>query len=52
MQSSLAHTDIHPLPDGKPWIYFKQFVKEYKAPLITFWSGRNPTLWIRDAWAA
>jgi hypothetical protein len=40
------------LPDSKPWIYFEQLAKKYNAPLITFWIGRNPTVWICDAWAA
>lgn len=44
--------NTHLLPDNKPWIYFEQLSKEYKAPLITFWIGRNPTVWICDAWAA
>lgn len=28
------------LPDHKPWIYFEELSKRYKAPLITFWIGR------------
>lgn len=44
--------NTHLLPDNKPWIYFEQLSKEYKTPLITFWIGRNPTVWICDAWAA
>ncbi|KAK3315761.1 cytochrome P450 [Apodospora peruviana] len=40
------------LPDNKPWIYFEELSKKYNTPLITFWIGRNPTLWINDAWAA
>ncbi|KUJ09438.1 putative cytochrome P450 [Mollisia scopiformis] len=40
------------LPDNKPWIYFEEVAKQYKTPLITFWIGRNPTVWICDAWAA
>ncbi|KAL2264487.1 hypothetical protein VTJ83DRAFT_6997 [Remersonia thermophila] len=40
------------LPANKPWIYFEKLSKKYKAPLITFWIGRNPTIWINDAWCA
>ncbi|KAK3381042.1 cytochrome P450 [Podospora didyma] len=40
------------LPDHKPWIYFEELSKKYKTPLITFWIGRNPTVWINDAWCA
>ncbi|KAL1882471.1 hypothetical protein Plec18167_002887 [Paecilomyces lecythidis] len=44
--------NTHLLPDCKPWIYFEQIAKKYKTPVITFWIGRNPTVWICDAWAA
>ncbi|KAL2012154.1 hypothetical protein VTN00DRAFT_4872 [Thermoascus crustaceus] len=44
--------NTHLLPENKPWIYFEQLAKEYRAPLITFWIGRNPTVWICDAWTA
>jgi len=40
------------LPDTKPWFYFEKLSQEYNAPLITFWIGRNPTVWLNDAWAA
>ena len=40
------------LPDVKPWFYFEELSKKYNAPLITFWIGRNPTVWLNDAWAA
>ncbi|RYO98326.1 hypothetical protein DL764_007127 [Monosporascus ibericus] len=40
------------LPDCKPWIWFEELSKQYKAELITIWIGRNPTIWINDAWAA
>ncbi|KAF1951231.1 cytochrome P450 [Byssothecium circinans] len=40
------------LPDHKPWIYFESLSKKYQTPLITYWIGRNPTVWINDAWAA
>ncbi|KAL1898491.1 hypothetical protein Sste5346_003394 [Sporothrix stenoceras] len=40
------------LPKNKPWIYFEELSEYYKAPLITFWIGRNPTVWINDAWCA
>ncbi|KAK3693130.1 cytochrome P450 [Podospora appendiculata] len=40
------------LPDNKPWIYFEALSKQYQTPLITFWIGRNPTVWINDAWCA
>ncbi|KAH6675777.1 putative cytochrome P450 [Halenospora varia] len=40
------------LPDTKPWIYFEELAKQYKTPIITFWIGRNPTVWICDAWTA
>jgi len=29
------------LPDNKPWIYFEELSKRYKAPMITFWIGRS-----------
>lgn len=28
------------LPEHKPWIYFEELSRKYKAPLITFWIGR------------
>ena len=40
------------LPDTKPWIYFEKLSQYYDAPLITFWIGRNPTVWLNDAWCA
>ena len=40
------------LPDVKPWFYFEELSKKYDAPMITFWIGRNPTVWLNDAWAA
>lgn len=40
------------LPDHKPWLWFEELSKKYDAPLITIWIGRNPTIWINDAWAA
>jgi len=40
------------LPDTKPWFYFEKLSRKYNAPMITFWIGRNPTVWLNDAWAA
>ncbi|PSN70691.1 cytochrome P450 [Corynespora cassiicola Philippines] len=40
------------LPDTKPWYHFEQLSKDYDSPVITFWIGRNPTIWVNDAWAA
>lgn len=40
------------LPDHKPWLWFETLSQQYAAPLITIWIGRNPTVWINDAWAA
>lgn len=40
------------LPDVKPWIYFEELSKKLNSPVITFWIGRNPTVWINDAWSA
>ncbi|KAK3361443.1 cytochrome P450 [Lasiosphaeria ovina] len=40
------------LPENKPWIYFEKLSRKYNTPLITFWIGRNPTVWINDAWSA
>jgi hypothetical protein len=40
------------LPPTKPWFFFERLSKQYNAPLITFWIGRNPTVWINDAWTA
>ncbi|KAF2219157.1 putative cytochrome P450 [Elsinoe ampelina] len=44
--------NTHLLPENKPWIYFEQVAMDYKSPVITFWIGRNPTVWINDAWSA
>jgi hypothetical protein len=44
--------NTHLLPDEKPWIYFEKLAKQYDSPMITFWTGRRPTIWICDAWAA
>lgn len=40
------------LPDNKPWLWFEELSKRYNSPLVTVWIGRNPTVWINDAWAA
>ncbi|KAK5175142.1 uncharacterized protein LTR77_000279 [Saxophila tyrrhenica] len=40
------------LPDTKPWIYFEALSKSLNSPVITFWIGRNPTVWINDCWTA
>jgi hypothetical protein len=40
------------LPDTKPWVYFEEIAQEYKSPVITFWIGRNPTVWLNDAQSA
>ncbi|KAH3956449.1 hypothetical protein HBH98_051550 [Parastagonospora nodorum] len=40
------------LPDNKPWYRFEKLSKEHNSPLITFWLGRRPSIWINDAWAA
>ncbi|KEZ46447.1 hypothetical protein SAPIO_CDS0774 [Scedosporium apiospermum] len=40
------------LPENKPWLYFEKLSKHHNSPVITFWIGRNPTVWINDAWAA
>lgn len=44
--------NTYQLPDTKPWVYFEEVAKQYKTPVITYWIGRNPTVWICDAWAA
>ncbi|KAL8380741.1 hypothetical protein RB595_005156 [Gaeumannomyces hyphopodioides] len=44
--------NTYSLPDEKPWVYFEELAQKHKTPLITFWIGRNPTIWICDAWAA
>ncbi|KAI5272579.1 cytochrome P450 [Aureobasidium subglaciale] len=44
--------NTHLLPENKPWIYFETLAKQHDSPVITFWIGRNPTIWINDAWAA
>jgi cytochrome P450 len=44
--------NIHLLPDRKPWIYFEQLAKEYNSPVITFWMGRRPNVWLNDAQSA
>ncbi|KAI4640989.1 uncharacterized protein J4E78_010465 [Alternaria triticimaculans] len=40
------------LPEEKPWYLMEQLSKRYNSPLITFWIGRRPTVWINDAWTA
>ncbi|KAK4447170.1 hypothetical protein QBC34DRAFT_132784 [Podospora aff. communis PSN243] len=40
------------LPKNKPWILFEEISKKLNSPVITFWIGRNPTVWINDAWSA
>ncbi|GAB7354615.1 hypothetical protein MBLNU459_g5053t1 [Dothideomycetes sp. NU459] len=44
--------NTHLLPRNKPWIYFEQLSKAHDTPVLTFWIGRNPTVWINDAWSA
>ncbi|KAH9216523.1 putative cytochrome P450 [Leptodontidium sp. 2 PMI_412] len=44
--------NTHLLPDKKPWIYFEQLSKQYNSGIITFWIGRNPTVWLNDAKSA
>ncbi|KAK3620601.1 hypothetical protein LTR56_023314 [Elasticomyces elasticus] len=44
--------NTHLLPKVKPWYYFEQLSKQFDSPVITFWIGRNPTVWINDAQSA
>ncbi|KAK4892156.1 hypothetical protein LTR27_009340 [Elasticomyces elasticus] len=44
--------NTHLLPKVKPWYYFEQLSKKFDSPVITFWIGRNPTVWINDAQSA
>ncbi|KAK1010577.1 hypothetical protein LTR91_002412 [Friedmanniomyces endolithicus] len=44
--------NTHLLPKVKPWYYFEQLSKDFHSPVITFWIGRNPTVWINDAQSA
>jgi hypothetical protein len=44
--------NTHLLPDRKPWIYFEQLAKDYNSPVITFWMGRRPNIWLNDAQSA
>ncbi|KAL4967681.1 cytochrome P450 [Aspergillus stella-maris] len=44
--------NTHLLPDEKPWIYFEHLATQYNSPIITFWTGRRPTIWLSDAWTA
>lgn len=44
--------NTYSLPKNKPWLYFEELAKKHNSPVITFWIGRNPTVWINDAWAA
>ncbi len=44
--------NTHLLPQNKPWIYFESLSKSLNSPVITFWIGRNPTVWINDCWSA
>ena len=40
------------LPGNKPWIYFEQLSLQLNAPVITYWIGRNPTIWLNTAQSA
>ncbi|KAK3671578.1 hypothetical protein LTR78_008500 [Recurvomyces mirabilis] len=40
------------LPKLKPWYYFEALSKQFDSPVITFWIGRSPTVWINDAKSA
>ncbi|KAK1761650.1 cytochrome P450 [Phialemonium atrogriseum] len=40
------------LPECKPWLWFEELSHKYQNPLITVWIGRNPTIWLNDAWTA
>lgn len=44
--------NTHLLPPTKPWLYFETPSQHHKTPLITFWTGRRPTIWLNDAWTA
>ncbi|MCJ1318521.1 hypothetical protein MMC15_003851 [Xylographa vitiligo] len=44
--------NTHLLPSNKPWVYFEQLSQDYASPIITFWIGRTPTIWLNDAWCA
>ncbi|MCJ1438484.1 hypothetical protein MMC27_007874 [Xylographa pallens] len=44
--------NTHLLPSNKPWIYFEELSKDYASPIVTFWIGRTPTVWLNDAWCA
>lgn len=44
--------NTHLLPANKPWLLFETLSKTYSTPILTFWIGRNPTIWLNDAWAA
>ncbi|BCS28751.1 cytochrome P450 [Aspergillus puulaauensis] len=44
--------NTHLLPPSKPWLYFESLSKQYNTPIITFWTGRRPTIWLCDAWTA
>ncbi|KAL4937875.1 hypothetical protein BDV06DRAFT_232277 [Aspergillus oleicola] len=44
--------NTHLLPPSKPWIYFESLAAQYKTPILTFWTGRRPTIWLNDAWTA
>lgn len=44
--------NTHLLPENKPWIYFEQLSKSLNSPVITFWIGRSPTVWLNDCWSA
>ncbi|OJJ07010.1 hypothetical protein ASPVEDRAFT_876441 [Aspergillus versicolor CBS 583.65] len=42
--------NTHLLPPSKPWLYFESLAKQYNTPILTFWTGRRPTIWLCDAW--
>ncbi|KAL4924047.1 cytochrome P450 [Aspergillus undulatus] len=50
--ASLPKKHTHLLPPSKPWIYFEALSQKYNSPIITFWTGRRPTIWLNDAWTA
>ncbi|KAL4805906.1 cytochrome P450 [Aspergillus unguis] len=44
--------NTHLLPEHKPWLFFETLSAKYNSPIITFWTGRRPTIWLNTASAA
>ncbi|KYG45255.1 hypothetical protein M433DRAFT_67689 [Acidomyces richmondensis BFW] len=39
-------------PSSKPWLLMEKLSHMYESPIVTFWVGRTPTIWLNDCWSA